>query len=120
MRRVLVADDETHIRDLAELVLRNSGLEVDCARDGEAAWERLSSNRYDLVITDHDMPLLKGLDLIARIKKESIAVPVILMSGTIGSSSQELAGRARPDGFLPKPFSVAMLLALASDYLEMR
>ena len=66
-RRILVVDDDSDIRFLNAEVLKQSGYEADTAEDGEAAWKTLhavsyDASSYDLLITDHDMPRLTGLD----------------------------------------------------------
>lgn len=59
--RILVVDDETAVRNLMSAVLLHAGYLVETAQDGAVAWAALQSNRYDLLITDHDMPKVTGI-----------------------------------------------------------
>jgi DNA-binding response OmpR family regulator len=59
--RILVVDDDVDLRKLNTQVLVLSGYQVNAAEDGEAAWEYLQANSYDLLITDNRMPRLSGL-----------------------------------------------------------
>ena len=83
-RRILVADDDQDSRDLENLVLTRAGYLVDAAADGEEAWQALISTHYDLLVTDHKMPRLSGLDLVARIRAWGITLPVIVNSAWPG------------------------------------
>src|SRR5690349_14286804 len=64
--RILVVDDDATTRQLNCLLLSRIGYDVDAAENGEQAWHALLATGYDLLITDHNMPLLTGLELVAR------------------------------------------------------
>ena len=79
----MVDDDEDSLF-VTSLLLSEAGYLVDDAADGEEAWEALLSTRYDLLLTDHNMPRLCGLDLIARVRAAGMKIPVVLYSGSPG------------------------------------
>ena len=79
--RILLVDDEIELwwdQCLAELV--RSGCRVDTAEDGEAGWEALQANDYDLLITDNKMPKVSGLELIIHVRDRGITLPIIFAS----------------------------------------
>jgi len=92
-------------------VLHNAGYRISCAEDGEAGWRALCAESFDVLITDHDMPRLTGLDLIRRVRAKSLNVPVILTSAKIPWNERDLARLLPPGKTLEKPFSFAKLLA---------
>ena len=69
-------------------------------------WEALNANSYDLLITDHDMPKLSGIDLIKKLRSARMAVPIILSSGVMSGQKLEPPLVAA----LPKPFTLDQLL----------
>ena len=83
MRRIsiLLADDDFYTRELNAGVLLRSGYRVETAEDGVAAWQALNDDRYDLLITEHLMPWVTGLELIQKLRSEARTLPVILASG---------------------------------------
>jgi DNA-binding response OmpR family regulator len=123
-RRILVVDDEPDIRRLNAEVLQNSGYHVDTAEDGKAGWEALHATRhspesYALLITDHDMPGLSGLALIKKVRAASMALPVIIATGTL--PTEDLMNRypwLPPVAMLVKPYSVQQLLGTVEAVLR--
>jgi two-component system, cell cycle sensor histidine kinase and response regulator CckA len=107
--RVLVVEDETQVREVAERFLRRAGYDVLTAADGEAALAALTTNGpVDLVLTDSAMPGMRGEDLATAIGRVRPGLPVILMSG--------YTDPARPaskavTAHIQKPFTRAALLA---------
>jgi len=81
LQRILVADDDEALRYLIFRVLVSEGYEVSMAFDGENAWDKLRTKDFDLLLTDSDMPRLKGPELIKRMREHGIEMPVILTSG---------------------------------------
>lgn len=116
--RILVVDDDTLIREFNSLLLRNSGYEVDVAEDGLAGWNALQESRYDLVMTDHEMPSMTGMELIERIRSAGIQIPVILSSGSIDLDELEPEQKERITALLPKPFSFSQLLETVARLLS--
>lgn len=103
---ILLVDDEEVIRNLVMHMLEEQGFVVHSASDGQEALElsRRHPGTIDLVITDVDMPRLKGTDLCPQLLKERPGIKVILMSGAAKSGIINLP-------FLPKPFDGEALLA---------
>jgi len=80
---MLVVDDDADILFVYALTLTRAGYTVDTAADGEQGWEAIRANAYDLLLTDNDMPRLTGVELIARLRRAKMTLPVIIASGSI-------------------------------------
>lgn len=81
-KRVLVVDDSLTVREVERRLLENCGYEVVVAVDGMDGWNALQSSRFDLVVTDVDMPRLDGIELVKRIKgtAPTTSIPVMIVS----------------------------------------
>jgi two-component system sensor histidine kinase and response regulator WspE len=81
-KRVLVVDDSIMVREAERQLLENRGYLVDVAVDGVDGWNSVRSTRYDLVITDVDMPRMNGIDLVRSIKGDATLAqtPVVIVS----------------------------------------
>jgi DNA-binding response OmpR family regulator len=108
---LLVADDDAGMRLIITTWLRDAGHRVSSVEDGEAAWEVLGAVGADLLITDHDMPRLKGLELVRRIRAGRLNLPVILISGRMPWGDPTLPTLLTPGVALEKPFALADLEA---------
>lgn len=108
--RVLVVDDDLNIRALMVTYLTRAAFRVDTSNDGAEAWEALNVASYHLLITDHQMPKLTGLELIRKLRSESMTLPVILVSGTIPLEEISRHPELRIVAALPKPFGAVELL----------
>ncbi len=82
-QKVLVVDDDPAQLRLLWEILSRSGYEPHPAADGIAALEKLRHNRYDLVVTDFNMPGLNGAQLAESVAELSPETPVILLTGSI-------------------------------------
>jgi len=109
--RILVVDDDVLERELLVECLGGRGYAVECAEDGEKAWDLLKTqSEYDLVITDLNMPAMNGFQLIDLMRKQALPVEVILRTGF---TQYEVAKRARDmRGFcvLTKPHDIRDLV----------
>ena len=81
-RRILVVDDSITVREVERRLLENKGYEVDVAVDGMDGFNRVRSGRYDLVVSDVDMPRMNGIEMVSRIRHEPALarLPVIIVS----------------------------------------
>jgi DNA-binding response OmpR family regulator len=82
---------------------------VNLASDGEQAWDTLSREHYDLLITDNDMPRLAGLELIGRIRETGMLLPVIIASGNLSTTNLHEFPRLQISAALSKPFTIPEL-----------
>jgi CheY-like chemotaxis protein len=117
-RRVLFIDDNADVRDVCSELLRRAGFRVDVAEDGEAGWEAITTKPFDLVITDHNMPRLSGLELVRRIRSMSSTLPVILVSGNVPWDEPDLQWTLRPGVVIQKPFGLVELMATVKELLD--
>jgi CheY-like chemotaxis protein len=121
-RKILVADDESHILHVVSLKLRNAGYSVVTARDGQEAFDLASSEHPDLLITDYHMPQLSGLELCQKLKRDAATagIPAIMLTARgyhLDPSDTEQSGILR---MLSKPFSPRQLLVTVQEVLMER
>ena len=116
--RILVVDDDSDICQLNTEVLIHYGYEVDAAADGAAAWEALQTKDFNLLITDHNMPRLTGVELVRKLRSARMALPVILSTGRLPTEELARNPSLRLAAILPKPFSVDELLGTVTKVLR--
>lgn len=111
-KKVLVVDDEKGIRFLLSEVLLNQGFEVSLARDGQESLDKLEEDRFDLVVTDINMPRLDGVAMLRRMKSTGRTEKVIIMTGD--PSDQRLTDTEIPNVVtrLIKPFGIGNFLSV--------
>ena len=114
--RILIVDDEPAIRRLARAALERAGLVCEAAKDAIDAAACLERARFDLVLTDVDMPGVSGLALARAIRCGRPALPVLVMSG--GAYERE-AAQLGACAFLPKPFSPATVVEAVTASLAL-
>jgi two-component system chemotaxis sensor kinase CheA len=101
---VLVADDSITTRTLEKNILETAGFIVTVAIDGEEAWQKVSEQHFDVVISDVEMPKITGLELVRLIKgsERTKHIPVILLTSLGKPEHQEAGLRAGADAYLVK------------------
>jgi DNA-binding response OmpR family regulator len=117
-QRVLVVDDDEDIRRLNTEALVGSGYKVDAAADGADAWDVLQLNRYDLLVTDYNMPKMSGVDLLLKLHAARIVLRVIMVSGTIPTEKLKRHPWLQIEATLLKPYTSDELLATVKKVLH--
>jgi CheY-like chemotaxis protein len=117
-RRILVVDDESTMRMLLTVVLVNSGYHVESAEDGAVAWEALQSKPYDLLITDHNMPKISGVELVKNLRSARMALPVVMVAGILPEDELAQNPSLKLAATLSKPFALADLLDTVTNALQ--
>jgi two-component system sensor histidine kinase and response regulator WspE len=81
-KTILVVDDSITVREMERKLLQNKGYKVDVAVDGMEGWHAVSTNHYDLVVSDVDMPRMNGIEFTSKIKTSAklSSIPVIIVS----------------------------------------
>lgn len=109
-QKVLVVDDDDAIRNMVERVLRREHFEVESARDGFEAIEKLTRNDYATVLLDLMMPRIDGLGVLRYLETEHKEPPrVIVMTANL-QSAMESATAQPVFRVLPKPFDIHQLV----------
>jgi DNA-binding response OmpR family regulator len=115
--RILVVDDDAEIRCLNAEVLKKSGYHVDAAEDGAVAWEALNTDNYDLMVTDHNMPKVSGVELLKKLRAARMALPVIMATGSLPKEEFTRYPWLQPSAMLLKPYTVEELLGTVKEVL---
>jgi CheY-like chemotaxis protein len=106
-RRLLIVDDDVEMLTLVSRMAACLGCGTCSAANGTEALQLLQNGDVDLVITDYQMPLMDGFQLVSKIRRQSPGLPVILMTGY---DSDELEDQIESqdlfDGLLKKPFNL--------------
>lgn len=120
--RVLVVDDEPTVRKCVKLSLVSEGIDCDEALDGETALSLLNENVYDLVLTDIEMPVLSGLDLLKVIRNRMGLgnLKVLVFSGRSSPNEMARMMSAGADDYLVKPLSIVQLRSRVNAALRLK
>jgi two-component system, OmpR family, response regulator len=117
MSKILIVDDDPHIRELVRVFLQNEGFQVSEAADGVEALTELQSIKADLVILDVMMPKMDGWQL-CRELREDYDLPVLMLTA-LGETNQKLKGfQLGTDDYLVKPFEPLELVARVKALLK--
>ena len=111
--RVLVVDDSISIRKYVQRFLDRTGFEVEVAPDGMEALNIMSRMKFDAVITDLEMPVMHGYDLMAEMRKSAdlANIPVIVLTSRAGDKHREKAKEMGARDYLVKPFEEQEMIA---------
>ncbi|MBK3496688.1 response regulator transcription factor [Viridibacillus sp. YIM B01967] len=118
MTRLLVVDDDEHIRELVKVFLQNEGLDILEAVDGVDALSKLESEKIDMVIMDIMMPNMDGWELCKEIRKLNNELPILMLTAK-GETAQKVKGfNLGTDDYLVKPFEPAELIVRVKSILK--
>src|ERR1017187_10000126 len=120
MRTILTVDDSASVRQMVSFTLRKSGYEVVEAVDGKDGLGKVSSGKFDLIITDLNMPNMDGIQLIAATRKlPGYSFIPILMLTTESQAEKKAEGRkAGATGWIVKPFNAAQLNSVVQKLVK--
>lgn len=118
MKHILIAEDQTDIRDLLALNLRNAGYRVEAATNGRSALEAHIRQPADLLLLDLMMPHMDGLDVCKALRASGSTTPILMLTAKSTELDRVLGLELGADDYLTKPFSVAELLARVKALLR--
>ena len=116
--RILVVEDDADIRQLNTEALTQCGYHVDAAQDGAAAWNTIQLNRYDLMVTDNEMPKITGVDLLKKLHAARLALPVIMATGALPVDEFTRYPWLQPAAMLIKPYTLDELVGTVRQVLR--
>ncbi|MCF8227876.1 MAG: response regulator transcription factor [Bacteroidales bacterium] len=111
MIRILIVEDEEHMRLGLRDNLEFEDYEVDTAGDGEEALQKLNHNNYQLILLDVMLPKISGFDVCKKIRKQGINTPVIFLTAKSQEIDKVIGLETGGDDYVTKPFSLRELLA---------
>ncbi|HIJ66715.1 MAG TPA: response regulator [Planctomycetes bacterium] len=118
--KVLVVDDEIHIVQVVAIKLRNNGFEVITCENGEQALKLATNEKPDLVVTDFQMPVMTGLELVQNLRSnpDTAQIPVVMLTARGFALKEEQKEELRISACVSKPFSPRELLQSIEEILK--
>ena len=116
-QRILIVEDDPILSWLISGILEKDDFAVEAASGGQQAWEALHHDLYDLLVTDNEMPQLTGIELIRRIRKAGMSLPVIIASGSFSVQSVRDYPQLQIAAVIPKPFDKSEFLDAVRNVL---
>lgn len=120
MSNVLVVEDSPTMRQLISFALKRvPGTQVTEASDGVDALKKISGGRFDLLITDVNMPVMDGIKLISLVRKDPNHrdLPIIIITTEGADEDRKRGLAAGANAYLTKPIQTSSLVKLATDLL---
>lgn len=115
--RLLVVDDDRHVREILSRYLSDEGYRIDCATTATQALDRISHSKPDLVLLDLRLPDGSGMDVLSAVRKQC-ACPVIVLTSCAAETDKVLGLELGADDYITKPFSPREVLARVRTVLR--
>lgn len=117
-KRILVVDDEPHIREVVELYLRRDGFEVEAVGDGAAALAAIERKPPDLMVLDLMLPIMGGFQVTRALRHGEQDIPIIMLTAKNDEADRVAGLELGADDYLTKPFSPKELVARVKAVLR--
>jgi len=113
MTRILAVDDSPSMRDMVRIALSSAGFDVISAGDGQEALDIARQSGFDLVLSDVNMPVMDGIELIRALRAEAAYrhIPILMLTTEAGLDRKKEGKDAGATGWIVKPFDPAQLVA---------
>lgn len=109
-RKLLIVDDDPHVRRLLQLYLRNAPFDVEEAATGEEAAQLFDEKHFDVVLLDLILPYYGGFRLCQRFKARRQSTRVVIITGDDSEETRSTAKDCGADDFIAKPFAAEELV----------
>ena len=119
-KKILTVDDSPSVRQVVSFTLREAGYDVVEASNGQDALNKVKVNSVDMVVTDLNMPVMDGIELIRNLRLDARHrfIPIIMLT-TESQESKKLEGKkAGATGWIVKPFKPDQLIGVTSKVLR--
>ena len=103
--KILLVEDEEKLARMVELELKYEGYQVDKAADGRTGLDMAQAGDYDLILLDIMLPALNGMEVLRRLRRESL-VPVIMLTARDTVMDKVAGLDAGADDYITKPFAI--------------
>jgi len=120
MKKLLVVDDDLHVRMMLEAILESEGYSVVLAQSGPDALAMMKEEQPSLVLLDYMMPGMNGLDVLREIKKSHGLTKVIMVTGHGNEKLSIEMLKSGASDYIQKPFTMDQLLSTVKRVLSVR
>ena len=115
---ILVIEDDSDIRELVALNLRDLNFDVEMAIDGTIGFQLASENKFDLIVLDLMLPGLNGLEVCRRLRAEENYTPILMLTSLNSETDRVVGLEMGADDYLVKPFSIREMQARVKAMLR--
>ncbi len=118
--RVLVVDDSASVRNFVSTALEKKGFSTLKASNGKEALKIMKNEGVDLIITDLEMPVMDGFEVITKIRKQKKFndIPIVILTGRSGKTQSNRGMELGANGFIGKPFKEGDLLDMIDNFIK--
>jgi chemotaxis protein histidine kinase CheA len=118
--KALIVDDSVSVRKFVSSVLEKNKYATVLTEDGPDALEQLRKEKFDIIITDLEMPKMHGFDLIKEIRsyKKYQSIPIVILTGRAGKKHKDKGTELGANAYITKPFKENDLLKSLEDFIE--
>lgn len=111
MRNALIVDDSPTMRNMLKAAMKDEGFECATAQDGEKALLAARTEKFDVILTDINMPNMDGIELITQLRQQENTkfTPILVISTESGDNVKQAGKAAGASGWIVKPFNPATL-----------
>ncbi len=120
MKKILAVDDSASVRQMVSFTLQGAGYEVSDAVDGQDGLVKAGKGKFDMIITDLNMPNLDGIQLITAVRglPGYSFVPILMLTTESQAEKKDAGRKAGATGWIVKPFNGEQLIAVLRKLLK--
>lgn len=120
MKRILTVDDSASVRQMVSFTLSKAGYEVSEAVDGKDGIDKVGGGKFDLIITDLNMPNVDGIQFITSVRKTAgyAFVPILMLSTESQAEKKDAGRKAGATGWIVKPFNGEQLISVVQKLVK--
>jgi DNA-binding NtrC family response regulator len=117
--KILIVDDEVDITEVLSEVLSETALEIQTAHNGKEALDKIHSEQFDAVLSDLNMPVMPGMELLRTLRKEGCYVPFVVLTGHGEKKAAIEALKLSAYDFLDKPWNDDQIISIMAKAIEL-
>ena len=117
-KKILVVDDQESIQKALYHMLSSEGYEISTANNGQEALDSINQNSFDLVISDINMPIMNGLELLKNMKANKINIPLLFITSSDKDETLNEAVKFGINGIIEKPFNMLSTLEIIREKIK--
>jgi two-component system chemotaxis response regulator CheY len=120
MTKILAVDDSASVRQMVTFTLQNAGYDVVNAVDGKDGLAKAGQDKFDMIITDLNMPNLDGIEMITQVRKlpGCSFIPILMLTTESQVEKKDAGRKAGATGWIVKPFNADQLISVIKKLVK--